>query len=164
MDRSEISELYLRTGPLIFRRCMKLLGDSERARDAVQEVFVRAMRHAERLRADRGCLPWLYRVSTNVCLNALRDARPAQRQGSFDERVVGPAGPAGEPLALSRHQLLRLFEGFDQKTRQVAVYALVDGMTQAEIARVTGTSRRTVGKKLRAFLVQARRLASEVGP
>jgi len=162
MDRAEISELYLRTGPLIFRRCLKLLGDPERARDAVQEVFVRATRHAARLRDDRGCLPWLYRVSTNVCLNALRGGRPAQRQTPFDEQALAPGGQGAEFLALSRLELLQLFEGFDEKTRHVVIYALVDGMTQAEVARVMGTSRRTVGKKLRAFLAQARRLAPEV--
>lgn len=140
-----------------------MLRDPELARDATQEVFVRAVRHAPNLRDDRGCLPWLYRVSTNVCLNLLRDKQPAQRESSFDEELVSMLpGPGVEPLAVTRQQLLRLFENFDEKTRHVAIYALVDGMTQAEIAQVMGTSRRTVGKKLRAFLSQARRLAPEV--
>ena len=78
--------------------------------------------------------------------------------------MIGAVEAAGsdELVALSRLQLVQLFEGFDEKTRHVAIYALVDGMTQDEVARVMGTSRRTVGKKLRAFLAQARRLAPEV--
>ena len=75
MDRDEVSQHYRRLGPLIYRRCLRLLGNPESARDATQEVFVRMLRHSEKLDSDRECLPWLYRVATNYCLNQIRDSK-----------------------------------------------------------------------------------------
>ena len=156
MDRDEISQLYRRLGPLIYRRCLKLLRDPDNARDATQEVFVRALRHAETLKADRECLPWLYRVATNYCLNWIRD-----RKSTDDRRPeeILQAG-SGERRLAARQQVISLLDKFDERTRQIAVYSLLDGMTQKEIASVTGLSRKTVGKKLSRFSQRAKELMS----
>ena len=52
MDREEISQLYHRLGPLIYRRCLKLLANPEHARDATQEVFVRMLDLEDQLLLD----------------------------------------------------------------------------------------------------------------
>jgi RNA polymerase sigma-70 factor (ECF subfamily) len=154
MDRDEISQLYRRLGPLIYRRCLRLLRDPDNARDATQEVFVRALKHAGSLEADRECLPWLYRVATNYCLNWIRDRKP------IDDRAPEelPRGGSDERRLDARRRVISLLEKFDEKTRQVAVYSLLDGMTQEEIAEVMGLSRRTVGKKLSHFSESAKEL------
>ncbi|HXU64136.1 MAG TPA: sigma-70 family RNA polymerase sigma factor, partial [Polyangia bacterium] len=70
---STLEEIYDRYGAPVFRRARTLLGDPERARDATQEVFLRAAQDLERVSAHP--LPWLFRVTTNLCLNNLRDNR-----------------------------------------------------------------------------------------
>jgi RNA polymerase sigma-70 factor (ECF subfamily) len=154
MDRDEISQLYRRLGPLIYRRCLRLLRDPDNARDATQEVFVRALKHAGKLRPDRECLPWLYRVATNYCLNQIRDRKPEDDRAPEEILQQG----SGERLLAARQQLILLLDKFDEKTRQVAVYSLLDGMTQEEIAEVMGLSRKTVGKKLSRFTDRAKEL------
>ena len=156
MDRDEISQLYRRLGPLIYRRCLRLLRDPDNARDATQEVFVRALRHAPTLKADRECLPWLYRVATNYCLNFLRDRKPQDDRAP--EEILKQE--SGERRMAARQQVIALLDKFDEKTRQVAVYSLLDGMTQEEIAEVMGVSRKTVGKKLSRFSEHAKELLS----
>ena len=156
MDRDEISQLYRRLGPLIYRRCLKLLRDPDNARDATQEVFVRALRHAETLKADRECLPWLYRVATNYCLNWIRDRKPTDDRQPEEILQEG----SGERRLAARQQVISLLDKFDERTRQAAVYSLLDGMTQEEIALVMGLSRKTVGKKLSRFSERAKELLS----
>jgi len=151
MDRQEVSELYHRLGPLIYRRCLRLLADPEGARDATQEVFVRTLKHAGKLRReDRDCLPWLYRVATNYCLNKIRDGRRLEfRQ---PEKLPEPLIQSNcEKWLSARQQLLALMSRVDKKTQAIVVYIHMDGMTQEETARLTGFSRRTVGKKLNQF-------------
>jgi RNA polymerase sigma-70 factor (ECF subfamily) len=158
MEREEISELYLRLGPLVYRRCLRLLANPENARDATQEVFVRALRHVSELTHDRECLPWLYRVATNYCLNRLRDGRPLE----FREPEAMPEPPrsAGAPSGAddrlaARRTVMALLNRLDEQTAEIAVHAFLDDMTQDEIAEVMGLSRRTVGKKLKRFEEQA---------
>ncbi|HSA23863.1 MAG TPA: sigma-70 family RNA polymerase sigma factor [Myxococcota bacterium] len=161
MDRDDIARLYRELGPLVHRRCLRLLRHPENARDATQEVFVRALRHAPELMWDRGCLPWLYRVATNLCLNRLRDRRPEDSEGL--ERLAaagagaGGAGPAAEDWLSARRAVLGLLGQLDDDAAQIAVHAWMDEMTQEEIAGVMGLSRKTIGKKLARVEELARR-------
>ena len=75
-----VVSLYREYGPAVYRRCLRLLRDSEAARDATQEVFVKLLRDIEKLAARDTALPWIYRVATNHCLNLRRDARRRFRQ------------------------------------------------------------------------------------
>ena len=65
-----------------------------------------------------------------------------------------------ESRLAARQQVISLLDKFDEKTRQVAVYSLLDGMNQEEIASVMGLSRKTVGKKLSRFSQRAKELQS----
>jgi RNA polymerase sigma-70 factor (ECF subfamily) len=149
MERTDIARLYRELGPVIHRRCIRLLGDPEAARDATQEVFVRALRHASELTFDRGCLPWLYRVATNLCLNRLRDRRPEDGL-ALEHLAAEDGGRGGAGWLAARRQVLELLGRVDEATAQIAVHAWMDEMTQDEVAGVMGLSRKTIGKKLAA--------------
>ncbi len=154
-QRERVVSLYRELGPVVYRRCLRLLRDREAARDATQEVFVRLVRDIDRLSDRETALPWIYRVATNHCLNVLRDAR--RRGGSSGEdalEVVPGAAPSFPDRQLARQVLSR----FDAQTQAIAVGVLVDGMEHEEIAGALGISRRTVHRKLTRFLDRARAL------
>ena len=74
VDRNrQVTDLYRKYGAVIYSRCRRLLKDDALAEDATQEVFVRVMRHIESAPDDQAALAWIYRISTNYCLNQLRD-------------------------------------------------------------------------------------------
>ncbi len=52
--------------------CYRMLGSFDEAEDAIQETFLRAWRARESLTDDAGRRAWLYKIATNVCLDALR--------------------------------------------------------------------------------------------
>ena len=68
--------------------CYRMLGSSADADDAVQETMVRAWRNLERFEGRSSMRTWLYRIATNVCLDALSDH--ARRVRPIEE---GPATP-----------------------------------------------------------------------
>jgi RNA polymerase sigma-70 factor, ECF subfamily len=76
--------------------CYRMLGSAE-AEDAVQETFLRAWRAYERFEGRSSVRSWLYRIATNVCMDALngrqRRARPMD------------LGPAREPIEANLHTL-----------------------------------------------------------
>ena len=123
----------------------------------VQEVFLRAVTHGAGFRGESSPLTWLYRISTNLCLNRLRDKKQ-QLPIELFAQVLPERGAGPERMAQARQAAAALLDGLDARTQAAVVYRYLDGMTQDEIAEVTGWSRRTLGKKLRAFEERAAQL------
>jgi RNA polymerase sigma-70 factor (ECF subfamily) len=55
--------------------CYRMLASFEEAEDAVQDTFLRAWRAPSPTGTERELRAWLYRIATNVCLDALRVRR-----------------------------------------------------------------------------------------
>jgi RNA polymerase sigma-70 factor (ECF subfamily) len=152
--RSKAAELYRTHGPVVYRRCLRILRDPEAARDATQEVFVKLIRDMSKLEDRETVLPWIYRVATNHCLNHRRNA--SRRGEDFDAMPLELADSVDPDTLPDRQLAQQILSRFDAATQTVAVGVLVDGMEQEEVAEVLGLSRRTVARKLARFLEQAR--------
>jgi RNA polymerase sigma-70 factor (ECF subfamily) len=70
--------------------CYRLLGSLQDAEDVVQETMLRAWQYSGTFKGRSSLRTWLYRIATNVCLDALKNRKP---------RVL-PVGitPKGDPL------------------------------------------------------------------
>src|SRR5690242_2449642 len=73
--------------------CYRMLGSVVEADDAVQETMVRAWRSLDRFDGRASLRTWLYRIATNVCLDALADR--ARRARPIED---GPQGSIADPL------------------------------------------------------------------
>jgi RNA polymerase sigma-70 factor, ECF subfamily len=162
MDVPAIEGLYRQYGHLVLGRARRLLGD-EQAEDALQEVFVRVVRGYDAFRREASPVTWLYRITTNYCLNRLRDsARRSERaDGSPSEGTpasLAASPPFAEPLPELRLALSEIVAHVSEELWEIAVYSYVDCMKHEEIARTLGVSRRTVGNRLKEFQCQAQSL------
>jgi len=88
----DVAQLELHR-PALVGHCYRMLGSAFDAEDAVQETMVRAWRNSGRFEGRSSVKTWLYRIATNVCLDALsarsRRARPMEE---------GPAGTVEDVL------------------------------------------------------------------
>lgn len=143
----DVGELYGRYSRSVYRRARQLLGDDDSARDATQEVFLRVIRAGGRVPAEPTPTAWLHRVTTNLCLNRLRDRKRHSALLSAEGPPPTSTGAVGEVRAV----VLQVMERVPEDLQEVAIYYFVDELTYDEIARVLTISRRTVGNRLEAF-------------
>jgi len=157
MAEQRVAELYRKFGPAIYSRCRRLLRDDVAAEDATQEVFVRVMRHIESAPDETAALAWIYRISTNFCLNALRD-----RSRQAEPVAELPEAPSEHPetALLDRDLAMRLVMRVPEKLRAPAVLYYVDGLEQEQVAKTLGISRRTVINRLGEFADRARKFVA----
>jgi RNA polymerase sigma-70 factor (ECF subfamily) len=138
---------YCTYAPMVFRRCRKLLGDEPSARDAMHDVFVQVLSHADRL-ADQAPSSLLFRIATNVCLNRIRTRRRRPEDG--DPELLTQIAETTDPAARSaaRAALDALFRHEPADTALIAVLHLHDKMTLQEVAAEVGMSVSGVRKRL----------------
>jgi len=148
MQRREIAELFERYGPIVYRRALSILRNPQEAEEATQEVFIRALKSQGGFEGRSKVSTWLYSITTNYCLNQLRNQ--TRRRELWEEHGTAVAGPTisqpDDGLVLQK-----LLSAADEQEGQAAVYVYIDGMSHQEVAEVLGVSRRTVGNLLDRF-------------
>lgn len=157
-----VSVLYRKFGTAIYSRCRRLLKDDALAEDATQEVFVRVLRHIESAPDDATALAWIYRISTNYCLNQIRD-RSKQAEPTAPEELPEGDGTSPEVGMLDRDTALKVIRRAPEKLQEVAVLYYVDGLEQEQVAKALGISRRTVINRLQEFVDRSRKFIGRDG-
>jgi RNA polymerase sigma factor (sigma-70 family) len=142
---------YEQYGRVVLSRARVLLGDGDAANDALQEVFLRLITSEAHIFDQPSPTGWLYRVTTNFCLNQLRDEK--RRRELLAERDESRANHSSAALDApeARALMLEILSRVPEEIQEVAVYRYVDEMTHDEIAELMGLSPRTVGNRLVAF-------------
>jgi RNA polymerase sigma-70 factor (ECF subfamily) len=151
-----------------------MLGSAAEADDAVQETMVRAWRSMNHYEGRAALRTWLYRIATNVCLDALsersRRARPMELRpaGTVDEPLTTLPGSAWiEPIpdvhalpadadpaeALALRQSIRLafvaaLQHLPAKQRAALLLTEVLGWPVAEVAESLDTSVASINSAL----------------
>src|SRR5688500_9255621 len=92
MPAADVVDLELHRTALT-GHCYRMLGSPFDAEDAVQETMVRAWRSLDRFDGRSSVKTWLYRIATNVCLDAL--AARSRRARPMEE---GPVGTVNDEL------------------------------------------------------------------
>jgi len=150
-DEQAFADLARRYSPRLLALAWRLLGNRADAEDALQRSLLRLYRSAASYRPEWAVSTWLYRITTNVCVDEMRRratrreeaVEEPRRQGSLFPGPGGPGGDAGNRLDLQR-ALLRV----PREARILLALRYVDGLSYRELARVRGISVNTVKSQL----------------
>jgi len=152
MDERSLRDAYRAWSPVVYRRALQLLRDRDEAFDVTQDVFERLVQDRHRGAEGRALLLWMYRVTTNLCLNRLRDARRRAALLVTHSGSVPSGSPGMSPARVdAARTVARVAAKAPERELRAAVYCHVDGMTQDEAADVLGVTSRTIRNLLRRF-------------
>jgi RNA polymerase sigma-70 factor (ECF subfamily) len=95
-DRAAFAEIVRLHQQAIYNVAYRMLGNAPDAEDAAQDAFIRAYQFFDRFDTDRPLVPWLKRITVNVCLNRLNAKKPASL---LDDSLPPPKDPHPRPEA-----------------------------------------------------------------
>jgi RNA polymerase sigma-70 factor, ECF subfamily len=153
-----LERLYREHSDRIYGLCLRMSGDSAQATELAQDVFVRAWEQLDRLQPGSDAGAWLWRLATNVVLNAMRSERRRHaRVAPVAEPGLLERAELGTPLPVRRLSLDAAMARLPERAREVFVLHDVEGFAHAEVAEMLGVAEGTV----RAHLHRARTLMRE---
>jgi len=147
----------------------RFIGDRTQAKDLAQEVFIRVWQAAKTYKPEAKFTTWLYRITTNLCLNELKSTR-RKKWFSFNrsdedgehtfEETLADSGPSAEDLLLEKErsrQISDALQSLPDNQRMAMVLKRYDDLSYVEIAQIIGCSVSAV----ESLLVRAKRSLQE---
>lgn len=151
---AEVAELVKEYEARLLRYAARLLRNSETARDAVQEAFIRFVRISREGKRHEieNIQAWLYRVTRNLCLDELKSKRSgteinvdfmefANSAEFADNESPDKAMEKNEAMRIVREQISKL----EPREREILVLKLDHGRSYKEIADIMNLSVGNVG-------------------
>lgn len=149
-----IERLYKERFPKFLRVAEAIVGEQEAARDAVQEAFIRALRHRRKFRGDGPLEAWVWRIVVNEARRIWIAKSRVHARTTTTEHTSNGHVPDGDLraliAALPERQRLAIF---------LRYYADLD---YAAIGEVLDVERGTVSATLHAAHSNLRRALEEV--
>jgi len=157
-----LGELVRRHQQNIQALAYRTLGRWDLAEDVTQEVFLRVHRSAGRYRPKAKVSTWLYRITVNLCLDAIRRSKRAPAALSQESDV--PISPVRDPLETSERMevIRRAVADLPDRQRTALNLHRYQGLSHQEITEATGWSQSAVESLLVRAYANLRESLSEL--
>jgi RNA polymerase sigma-70 factor (ECF subfamily) len=147
----------------LYRVAFSVLRNPSDAEDAVQEAFLRVLRHRDNLDEVRDHRVWLIRIVWNIVLDRKRRAKTRPETDDISElaRILPANGLSAEQRAAAAQHHAHVLACIDRlpgKEREVMVLSAFEELSSVEIASVLGITESSV----RSRLFRARNLMADL--
>lgn len=157
----------------IYSLALRSIGSEQDAADITQEVFLRAWKNLDSFRGDSSLSTWLYRVTSNLCVDFARKKAAEGMPTSIDDEEspaadLADASRMAQPEAAAENSELReelqfALAQLSEEHRRVVLLRDVAGMTYTDIARTLGLEEGTVKSRLARARASLRKILLERG-
>ena len=162
-EETALESLVNQYAAALYRVAYSVLRNAADAEDAVQETFLRVLRHRDTLDEVRDQRVWLIRIVWNIVLDRKRRAKTRPETDDVEElaRVLPSAGLSAEQIAAAAQHHARVLACVDKlpsKEREVLMLSAFEELSSVEIAEVL----RITESSVRSRLFRARNLMAEM--
>jgi RNA polymerase sigma-70 factor (ECF subfamily) len=144
-DRKVIHRLYEKMAKAAAWKAYTVVGRHDVAGEIAQEVFIKLWQGGGSFPNEKAVYAWIYKACHRAAIDHVRSA--TRRRESYVETYAEDVQTDElnqQEALINQEQVKRYIAELSDEEAEVFVYAVVDRMTQNEIAELTGKSRRTI--------------------
>lgn len=166
-DERAVAELYDRFASLVYKMAFQSMPTRAESEDAVQEIFIRLWRTADRYDPERAALvTWVMLIARRQLVDRMRRMRARIKPGVLDETTpVQEPAPEDSRSQSEREEnmkeMMRRIDSLPELQRTVVKRAYLGGQTLRQIGEELNTPLGTVKSALSRALTRLRERGSE---
>ena len=157
-----LSELFRRYKSPLYYFIYRMLRQSDKTEDVLQETFFRVYRHRKEYKPTSKFSSWIYRIARNLCIDETR--RYWNRKMSLDSEIAGEDQTTDYTSSIQDNQpnsrdvviekemeeeIIRAIEKLSPEQQEVIMLNKYQGLSYGEIAEILDISSESV--KQRAY-------------
>lgn len=154
VDTSQtIAQLVAEYSTALYRVAFSVTRNCAEAEDAVQETFLRVLKHESDLGEIRDYRVWLVRIVWNIVLDKKRRAktRPENEDIADHARALPSADRPADATVISSQEharILALIDRLPRPEREALLLSAVQDLTTAEIAATLNTTESSIRSRI----------------
>ena len=153
----------------VYSLAMRMLSNPEDAADVTQETFIRVFRTIDKFRGDASFSTWIYRVTSNLCLDWLRRRKrqalssdtPVSWEHETVPREMADNSPNPEDLVTTaelRQEIQSALSQLESYHRLAVILRDVQGLSYEEVAGILNLPLGTVKSRINRGRRQLRKI------
>lgn len=172
-DCEAFEQLLRRYESAIWRLCYRMTANEEDAADLTQEALVRVWQKLPDFRFRSSFSTWLYRLTTNLCLDFLRSKKrrptvPLEREDDGEPSLPEPRDPAPTPeeailASEEQERLQKALAALEPEQRRLLALRVDRELNYAQMAEILSVPEGTVKSRLARAREALRKKLSAVG-
>ncbi len=158
-DQDAFAQLVKTYETQVYNLCLRMVGNQEDAKDLAQESFIKAWRGLQFYKFESAFSTWLYRLTSNVCIDFLRKQkrRPVvsmtmqEEEETLTELEVPDSAPLPEAQVLYLEQkqaIAAAMNQLEEEFRTVLTLRVIEDLPYEEIAEILDLKIGTVKSRL----------------
>ena len=171
-DEGAFEQLLLAHQKSVYNLCLRMAGNPDDALDLSQEAFIRAWRALGQYQFDAAFSTWLFRLTSNICIDFLRKQKRQQHMSltatdedeSGEEFAVPDPAPGPEEQAVHnerRQAVARAMAALPEDYRAVMQLRAVEELSYEQIAEILDIKVGTVKSRLARARTQLRKILKD---
>jgi len=146
--KREFEEAYDQFADALFRHCFFKVSDREKAKDLVQETFIKTWNYLASGKEVRNIKTFLYKVAGNLIIDHYRKVKDFSLD-QLTEKGFDFSKTGDEIVNSAEYsRVLSFLAELEEKYREVIVWRFIDGLSPKEIAEIVGVSENVVSVRL----------------
>jgi|SRR3989344_1335101 len=163
----EFTSAFERYSDALYRHCYFRTYSRERARDVVQETFLKTWDYVRAGNSIDNLRAFLYQVATNIIIDEsrkLKNVREVSLETLQEKGFDLEDHKAGKiEDTIEAQMLLPVLDELDEKYREAVMFRYIDNLMPREIAEITGENENVISVRIHRGLKQLRKLLKQNG-